>query len=460
MSLEDTTLTKSVKGKTVPGPRGYPFVGILPKLRRDPLKFFVDAARDYGSIVRLQFGSIASYLITHPDYIKHVLQDNYLNYKKGHNQVEDFLGNGLASSDGDFWRRQRRLIQPAFHNKKIASLANTITDNTAVMLDRWRIPLQRGEPIDIETEMARLTQQIILKTMFTTNLGDEVDTVSRHFNTILDYINHNLFSANRFLGRLPSAHKRRYKQAIHELDQIVYRIITQRRYSREEHGDLLSMLMNARDEDSGEGMSDKQIRDEVMTIYFAGHETTAVTMSWAWHLISQHPEVEEKLQQEFAEVLDGRTPAFEDVSRLTYMRNVLDETMRLYPPGWLFIRRAIDQDNIGGHHIPANTRIMLCPYVVHRDPTYWPNPEVFDPERFTPERSAERPRLAYFPFSAGPRQCIGSGFAMMEAKLILPMISQLYQLKPVPGHVVEARPRTTLHPNAGILVTLHQRSNS
>ncbi len=440
-----------------PGPAGYPVLGVLPKMWGGPLQFFVEAARQHGDVVRLELGPRRFYLLNHPDFIQHVLQDNYRNYRKGYEQIEPLIGKGLVSSDGNLWRRQRRLMQPAFHRQRLASFATTITSTTNEMLKRWQPMARRGEPIDVAAEMMRLTMDVILKTMFSTHIADRADVAGRAFETTLEHVNMRLMAPFDWLESLPTPGNRRFQRALRTLDDIVYGIIDERRRHPTGTNDLLSMLLEARDEETGESMSDQQLRDEVMTIFLAGHETTANALAWTWYLLSKYPEAERRLEAELATVLGGRPPTFEDLPRLTYTRMVIDEALRLYPPAWMFAREAVQADEIGGYRIPAGARIMLSPYVAHRHPGFWDNPEGFDPERFTPERSEGRPRYAYFPFGGGPRRCIGEGFALMEAQLVLATVVQRHRLDLVPGHPVEPQPMATLRPRQGILVTLHAK---
>lgn len=435
---------------------GYPIVGVLPEVWKDPLAFFVNAARTHGRIAQFDLGPRRFYLVSHPDDIKYVLQDNNRNYGKDDYAVlKAFLGEGLVTSEGDLWRRQRRLMQPSFHRNEIAKLATMMTQAGEEMLARWAAQ-PRGKPLDAASEMMLLTQTIIVRTMFSTDVSQEAARLGRAFENVLQYLNQTMFSPIRIPLDWPTPTNVRFRRSNAYVTETVYRIINERRQSGQHSADLLGMLLSARDED-GEGMSDQQIRDEVMTIFFAGHETTASTLSWAWHLLGQHADARERLEAELAQALGGRTPTFDDLPQLSYTRMVIDETLRLFPPGWMFVRSAQAADEVGGYHIPAQASMMISPYVTHRLPEYWPQPDRFDPERFNPEQPAERHRFAYLPFAMGPRKCIGDQFALVEATLLLAMIAQRFRLNPAPGRLVRALPVATLRPRPGVLVTLQPR---
>jgi cytochrome P450 len=441
----------------IPGPDGFPFLGILPKVGRDPLKFFVEMMDEYGDLVRLDFGSREMYLLTDPEGIKYVLQDNNRNYAKGYHQVKPVLGEGLVSAEGEFWRYQRRLIQPQFHRTKIEGFARVMTDLAAERLAAWEMYSRTGMPFDLAQEMVRLTQQIIARTMFSADVGVQTDLLCEAFDVTLEYMNMRLFSPFDFIDKLPLPTNRRFKKALQSLDETMFGLIENRRRQANPPEDLLTMLLEVRDPETGEGMDDRQIRDEVVTIFFAGHETTASTLSWTWYLLAQHPEAVKLLQDEAASVLGSQTPAFSDFHSLGYTRKVIDESLRIYPPAWMFARTAITEDEICGYHIPAGAMIMLSPYATHRHSKYWEDPDRFDPERFSSEAAAARHKMAYFPFGGGPRLCIGKDFALVEAALILTMMIQKYVFHLVPGQQVKAQPIATLRPRPGVMMTISPR---
>jgi cytochrome P450 len=399
------------------------------------------------------------HLLPHPDHVQRVLQARHTNYKKDmmYERMRPLVGDGLLTSDGDFWRRQRRLAQPAFHKQRLTGFARTMSDATADLLDEWAPLARSGAPFDAAAAMMKVTLRIVGRALCSVDLGGEAEAVGRALTVALEVTNER-FQQLFMLECLPTAQNRRFKRAVTTLDGVVNEIIEARRESGEDAGDLLSMLMAARDEETGEAMDDRQLRDEVMTMLLAGHETTANLLAWTWYLLSKNPAVARRLEEEVDRVLAGRVPTVEDLPRLDYARMVVDEVLRLYPPAWLISREAIEEDEIGGFHIPKGSIVMLSPYVTHRHPAFWENPEGFDPERHTAERVKARHRYAFFPFAGGPRQCIGNAFALMEAQIILAMVIQRYRLHLVPGHEVAPDPSVTLRPHPGVIVTAQARA--
>jgi cytochrome P450 len=373
-----------------------------------------------------------------------------------YNRLRDTLGNGLLTSEGAFWLRQRRLAQPAFHHQRVRAMADTMIDCTAQMLDRWAAVAARGGTIRVVDEMMAVTQAIIVRTMFSTDLGETAEIVNRTWPIINRRIGET-FWATKLETSLPLPANRRFRRALAELDGVVYRIIAGRRGGRGEHDDLLAMLLSARDEETGAGMTDRQLRDEVMTMLLAGHETTSLALSWTYYLLARHPEVEARIADEVDRVVGGSRPSFAHLERLTTTRQAIEESLRLYPPAWGFSRQAIADDEIGGYRVPKGSLAFVIPFVVHRRPAWWPDPERFDPDRFTPERDAARPRFAYFPFGGGPRGCIGNQFAMMEAQLIVAAVAQRFRVAVVPGQEVRAEPLITLRPAPDIMARLEVR---
>lgn len=430
-------ISEAISPKIAPGPQEFP------DLWQNPLQTLVDAAREYGDVVCLDPHERRIYLLTHPDHVKHVLQDNYRNYRRDADSFKLLAGNGLIVSEGDFWLRQRRLIQPAFHRQQIAALTATMTEVTAAMLERWQVAAEQGEPLDVLAEMMKLTLTIIVKTMFGGDVTEEVEAAAHALDVGQAYLYQQGWD---YAGELGSSGEVEFRQAMDTLDRMVYRLIDQRRRSGEARPDLLSMLLQARDEETGEGMSEQQLRDEIVTIFGAGRDTTALGLAWTWYLLDQHPEVERRLRAEVSGALKGRSPTFADLPHLAYTRQVFEEALRLYPPGWMTARLSLGEDEIGGYFIPANAEIFLSPYVTQRRPDLWEQPDRFDPERFAPERAAVRPRFAYFPFGGGPRVCIGNTFALVEAQLVLAMVTQAYQLRLFPGCQVEPEALITLRP--------------
>jgi cytochrome P450 len=452
------TFTASRTHRRPPGPRGVPLLGMMPALRRNPIAVFVDVARSFGDVAYLKIGPRRGYLVTHPDDIRHVLQDNARNYHKSplYDKLRVSLGNGLLTSEDAYWLRQRRMAQPAFHRQRIETLASVMAEAAKETAARWETIAARGERIDVADEMMRLTQAIVLRTLLGADLGPFAGELGRAWTLVNEHIGKSFWSLG-LVERWPTPKNRRFRRALDVLDRAVFHIIDERRRAGRESNDLLSMLLFARDEETGQVMTDRQLRDEVMTILLAGHETTSLALAWAWYLLSQHPDVQRRLENELDSVLGGRLPAYDDLSRLPYTRMVIEEALRLYPPAWGISRQALGSDEIGGYHLPRGWLVFIIPFVMHRHRAYWEEPESFDPERFTPERSAARPKFVYLPFGAGPRQCIGNQFAMIEAHLVLATLAQRYRLALAPGHPVEPWPLITLRPRHGIKMLVEGR---
>jgi cytochrome P450 len=440
------------------GPRGYPIVGVLPHLRRDPLGTFRDAADRFGDFVHMKAGPYDGYLVSGPAGIRHVLQDNARNYHKSplYDRLREGLGNGLLTSEDALWLRQRRLAQPAFHRQRLTAMADTMVACTEPMLERWQALAARGDPIDLGAEMMAVTQSVIVRTMFSTDLGDAAAIVNRTWPVINRRIGET-FWATKLETTLPLPANRRLWRALRELDAVVYRIIGDRRRTGRDETDLLSMLLSARDEETGDGMTDRQVRDEVMTMLLAGHETTSIALSWIYYLLSRHPDAQRRITDEVDAVVGHGRPSFAHLERLPWVRRTIEESLRLYPPAWGFSRRALGDDEIGGYRIARGSLVFLIPFVVHRRPNLWPDPERFDPDRFAPEQEARRPRFAYLPFGGGPRGCIGSQFALIEAQLIVAAVAQRFRVDVVADDRIRPEPLITLRPSPGIRARLAAR---
>jgi cytochrome P450 len=430
------------------GPRGHWLGGNLPEFRRDRLEFFVRCARDFGDMVKLRFAHRRIYLASHPDLIEEVLVTQSRHFIKHFAMRLNpmVLGKGLLTSEGDFWLRQRRLIQPVFARNRILSYGPAMVTATERMLAGWK----PGEARDIHEEMMRVTLAIAAKTLFNTEVDSDAQSIA-HAMAVMQ---------NNFLERfnsliplplwLPTPANLRAKRATRQLDDVLYRIIRERRAENVDKGDLLSLLLHARDEDDGSGMTDKQLRDEAMTLFLAGHETTALVLSWAWYLMAQHPEAEARLWAELDAVLTGRTPTVDDWPRLKYTEWIALESMRLYPPAYVVGREALVDCNIGGYQVPRGTTMLLPAWVVQRDARFFDEPDRFKPERWGEERMKSLPKFTYFPFGGGPRVCIGQQFAMMELVLILATIAQRFRFRLQPGATVTPVPTFTLRPSPGI----------
>jgi cytochrome P450 len=397
-----------------------------------------------------------SFLINKPEYIERVLLTNSANYRKSHftrHLLGPLLGNGLLISEGEVWRRQRRIAAPAFHARRIGEFATTMGARTEAMLARWR---GFDAPFDLAAEITALTLDIVSRTMFSTEVAGEVAAVRRLTDIVVN-LRPSLLDLFGFPEWIPRLQPRRYREAIAAFEALVARFLAERRRDAAERGDLFSMLLSARDAETGEGMSEAQLRDEILTIFLAGHETTANALNWTFYLLAQHPDAEARLHAELDTVLGGRTPAFADLAELKWTRMVIEEAMRLYPPAHTIARTAAGEDTIGGVRVPPGASITISMYVTHRNPNLWSEPERFDPERFTPAAVAARHRFAYLPFGGGPRICIGNGFAMAEAQVILATIAQRYRVRLAEGHAVEPVGLITLRPKSGLWVTLEPR---
>ena len=458
MTVQQGSTRQVAKQEYPPGPKGLPVVGAAPQVFKDPLGFFENIFQRYGDTTYFRIGGNEFYILGHPDHVQYVLQKNHRNYQKGPNyeKLKPLLGEGLVTSDGDHWLRQRRLIQPAFHRKRLAELVSVMTGATDEMLNRWQRFAQDGLPLDIADQFMHVTLDVVSRALFSTDTSGFAENISQNLPIILERTNERFFEVLD-LSRLPTPRNRRYLKALQELEKVVYGVIKKRRHSREMYDDLLTMLLEATDEETGEKMTDQQLRDEVMTLYLAGHETTSNALSWCYYLLAQHSQVVQKLRTEVDQILQGRTPTYEDLPNLKYTRMVIDETLRVYPSVWSIARTPIVVDEIDGYEIKPGVNVVLVPYITHRHPAFWNDPEKFDPERFSPGRSANWHPFAYFPFGGGPRLCIGNSFALMESTLILAMITQRFHLELVADQMVESQPVVTLRPRYGIQMMLHQR---
>jgi cytochrome P450 len=399
--------------------------------------------------------------LNHPRHAQHLLRDNAQNYQKSGplwDAVRTLLGNGLVVSQGDFWLRQRRLMQPQFHRQRLAGLTTLMVEAIDDVLKTWETAAFTGQPFNLLSGFNRLTMRVVIKTLFGTALQPEaMDEVAHLLTFALDYLL--VDGTTRTLPAwLPIPGRRRYRQTIARFDEIVYQVIQDSRQGKGSENHLLAMLLNTVDEETGEGMDDRQLRDEVATLFLAGYETTSIALSWAMHFLTQHPATLQKLQAEVDRVLGRRIPTFADLPNLPYARMVLQEAMRLRPPSYWLPRTAVADDEIDGYHIPAGTTVVSFTYLHHRHPDSWPNPEQFDPERFTPENSAGRHHFAWVPFGAGQRQCLGRDFALMEGQLALAMLVQRYQVSARAGQTIQPVLSTTLRPKGGVIVHLMRRT--
>jgi len=452
--MEPPVTANTVVEDTYLAPR-YGLIEFFRRIREDQLSIAVPELFS-RNITHNRLLFLHSFLINKPEYIEHVLLTNHANYRKSRflrNMLGPLLGDGLLISEGEFWRRQRRIAAPAFHSRRIADFVATMASCTQETLTRWRT---RTEPFDVAAEMMALTLNIIARTMFSTDVSGDVATV-RRLMEIVAGLRLSMLDLLGFPDWLPRPRPANYRRAIAAFETLVARFLAERRSDEVDRGDLLSMLLAARDPETGEGMSDRQLRNEILTIFLAGHETTSNALSWTWYLLAQNLEAEARLHDELDRVLGGRMPTAADLAALKWTRMVVEEAMRLYPPAHAIARMAIGEDRIGGVRIPPRASISISIYVTHRNPNLWPDPERFDPERFAPAAVAQRHRFAYLPFGGGPRICIGNGFAIAEAQVILAAIAQRYRVRLAPGHTVEPIGLVTLRPKTGIWVTLEPR---
>jgi cytochrome P450 len=455
---EDNTMTITAQQLRVPpGPKGHFLLGSLPQMAQNPPEFLRRLTDQYEDIAHFRMAAFDTYLITNPDLIHEVLvsqRDQFVKSTFDKLILSKFLGNGLILSDGDYHRRQRRLVQPAFHTRRIESYAATMTEYTLRLLDSW----QPGETRDIHTDMMQITMEIVSKTLFDSEVGGAGIIAGRAIEELQEISNVEFRTALALPEWLPIPRSRRRRNARVALDSVVLRFIEERRQNPQDRGDLLSMLLLSADED-GQRMTDREVRDEAVNLFAAGHETTSNALTWTWYALAQNPDIEARLHEELDSVSAGRTPTLADLPSLPYTEMVIKESLRLYPPVWaLNARLTLADVNLGGYRIPRKSRVFISPYALHRSARFFADPLRFDPERFLPENEARIPRYAYFPFGGGPRICIGSSFALLEARLILAAIAGRWRLTLAPGHDVEPEALITLRPKHGLRMQLHPRT--
>ncbi|MBX3065290.1 MAG: cytochrome P450 [Anaerolineae bacterium] len=436
--------------KEVPGPKGQPVIGSLLEWRKGQIPFLMKMAHDYEEIARYRLGPLTVYQLNQPELIQEVLVTQAEKFQKAPLDKQIFkpsLGSGLLVSDGDFHHRQRRLMQPAFHSKRIENYAQVMTDYTQRMLATWH----SGDSIDIREQMTELTMRIVTKTLYSVEMTHDADKIGHAMEAITRNGEQQYRQGFVFPRWLPVNQNREISGAVKTIDAALLPIIEERRRSGIDNGDLLSMLLLAQDEEGQ--MSDEQVQDEVTTLFAAGHETTSNALVWTWYLLSRHPHVEQKLREELDRVLGGRTPELHDLRNLPYLDYVLRESMRLYPPAWILNGRVPQEDvTIGDYMLPKGAVVFISPFVLHHDPRYFEQPEAFMPERWDNDLEKRIPRYAYFPFGGGPRVCIGNSFALMEARLVLATIAQRYRLLATSSQEVEMDAQITLRPKGQLLM--------
>ncbi|MFN8354346.1 MAG: cytochrome P450 [Spirosomataceae bacterium] len=455
------TLETELIAKPVPALKKRWLVGNTLEFAKDPLGFLLNLQRRYERIVKFRLPMGDVHVIFQPDDIKHVLQENNRNYRKSraYRVLEIFLGQGLLTSEGDFWRRQRRLAQPAFHKQRLALMVNTMNQETVKMLERWERG-NRHDDLDMLEEMMQVTLLIVSKALFGADVKHLIGNISDALVNVNEFGNNRLKSLIQFPLSFPLPSHIKFRESVEKIENIIYTIIEERRKALLENpdaqfDDLLQMLMTAEDEETGERMNDKQLRDEITTLFMAGHETTANAMSWACYLLAKYPDVAQKIRNESLSVLgENGLPTMDDLKDLRYTMQVVQETMRLYPPAYVFSRMAYQPDRFGEYEVPVNATVLMSPYLLHRHPDYWEHPTEFNPDNFLPERIKERHSYAYLPFGGGPRLCIGNNFALMEMQIMLALMVRMFDFKLVGRDQVQPEPLITLRPKNGLKVRL------
>lgn len=438
-----------------PGPGAARAIWRILSHRSDRIAPLRDIFNHYGSVAMIKLPHRRLYFVNEPDLIQECLVTRHREFHKdrAYFALKLVLGNGLVTSEDDFHLRQRRMIQPTFHRERVRGYGEHMVACTVEVRDGWR----DGESIDMNRAMMRLALDIVARTLFSSDVRGDTDRVAHALDTLMNMDDVFLNPFGPLITRLPLRVNARRIAAVQELDDVLYRYITEHR-AQGDQGDLLSMLIEARDEDDGGRMTDQQVRDEAVTLFLAGHETTANALTWAWYLLSQHPEVTARLHAELDEVLQGRTPSPDDYGKLDYTRRVVAESMRLYPPVWAVAREATCDTTLGPYAIPKGSEVLMSQYVTHRDARHYPDPERFDPDRWLPERSAGRPKFAYFPFGGGRRLCVGEAFAWMEGVLVLATLAQRWRFEVPAGHVPALDPRVTLRPKGGMPMVVRART--
>ncbi|MFY2558151.1 cytochrome P450 [Corallococcus terminator] len=439
-----------------PGPRGLPIWGNILRHETDPLGLFVDGFRAHGDVVRFRLGAHATYMVSHPDKVRYFLTENAPNYSKPELVDDPFLGNGLFVSEGNYWRKQRRLVQPAFHRERLTGLLAGMGDLIQRKLSQWESAQAPGRRFDIAEEMGVLSLRMTTRALYSEEPDEPTAEAIRRMMWMMNDRGSFLYRLLK-LERLPIYKKKwaDFFATLRLLNRKAKEVVARRKEGGPED-DIMSMLVAAKDRDTGEGMSDKELRDEFMNL-FSGNEGPGAALAWAWHLLSSHPEIADKLASESAAVLGGRAPTLEDLPRLRYATQVFEETLRLYPTAWRLPRVAKEADTLGGYHVAPGSVVIAIPYVLHRHPEFWPSPEKFDPDRFAPEPRGARHKFAYLPFGAGQHICIGNNLSLMFGALVLAMVSQRFHLRAIPGRKVNIYPGISLLPHGGLPMTLEPR---
>lgn len=450
---------QETKGRPLPGPKGLPWIGNLLELSRKGMYPMIrESWEKFGDGFRFEVGGKTLNVMLHPEDIQHVYVTHRDRYGKrqSYDGIRLLVGNGLLTSEGEEWRERRRVMQPAFHRPSIMSMTQDMTDAGCSMLEEWETKFTDGEIVEVYTEMMHVTLDIIGRTLFSMDLSSKTDKTAHAFHVALDKLSHRGNNLVNLPMSIPTPGNLQFKKALKTLDDVTFQLIKSRMEQDDPPNDLLTMLLSAKDE-NGEPIPMDDVRDEVITMFLAGHETTAIALTWTWYLLSKHPEVEAQLHQEWDEVLQGRVPTNDDLPNLPFTKMVFQESMRLYSPVWSGARDALETDIVRGYQINPGTTVLICPFLTHRHPDFWEDPDRFWPERFSPENSKGRHKYAYVPFSVGPRMCIGNHFSTFEAQLLLATIGQRYKFRLPDNYEPEFNYQVTLRPKNGVNFHVHKR---
>ena len=457
-NIHDMSVNK--KFYELPSPPALTVLGNINQMRTERINFFLNQKKKLGDIYRIKIPARKVMVLSDPEWIKYVLVDNNKNYRKSfaYDSIKMFLGNGLLTSEGEFWKRQRRLAQPSFHKEKLSMMFQNMTEQTIKCIDSLNKFADKNQSVDLSKELYKLTLDIVNSTLFYNEVDNTTDTIYKLVSEGSEFITKRIDNPFQLPEWIPTPNRLKEKQILKSMDDVFYTVIERRRKQQElQHEDLLSMLMDVRDEDTGETMSNKQLRDEILTIFVAGHETTQIALGWTFYLLSENADKLEKLTNEIDAVLQGEMPTPTSIRSLHYLKQVIDESMRCFPPAWIMGRRTIEKDVINGYEIPEGTNIAIPIYVVHHDEALWENPNEFIPERFAPEQMKEKHKYAYFPFGGGPRLCIGNNFALQEMQVCLTMILQQFKIETDKKFVPDLDPLVTLRPKNTMYAKIYKR---
>lgn len=435
------------------------FLGNMLQLRNERIHFFVEQQKKLGDIFQIKVPTRKVIVVSNPEWIKYVLVDNNKNYGKSfaYDSIKLFLGNGLLTSEGEFWKRQRRLAQPAFHKEKLNLMFRNMVEQTNKSIQSLEKLSDTNELVDLSAELYKLTLDIVNSTLFYNEVDNTTNRIYKLVSKGNEFITKRIDSPLQLPEWIPTPNRIKEKEILKAMDDVFFSVINARREKNVQHEDLLSMLMDARDEETGEAMSNRQLRDEILTIFVAGHETTQIALSWTFYLLTQNPDKLKILTDEIDSKLKGATPTPESIRGLHYLKQVIDESMRCFPPAWIMGRKTIEADVIDGYEIPADTNVIMPIYVVHHDERVWENPYAFQPERFAMENVKEKHKYSYFPFGGGPRLCIGNNFAIQEMQVCLAMFLQKFRIEVDENFVPELDPLVTLRPKHPIYAKIYKR---